>query len=131
LDTRSYVPADEREPAPEPGSSGDVIGRLKAEYAALSPDGPEHLDVMLEKLGRMWSDEPDIDPAELARVTCPTLVMAADRDAVRIEHTVAIVTGISGAQLCIVPGTTHMLMEEKPALVTELLRDFLVGQLDA
>jgi pimeloyl-ACP methyl ester carboxylesterase len=126
LDTTAYVPHDESQPGPEPGSSGDVIGRLKTEYAALSPDGPGHLDAMLEKLGLMWRDEPNIDPGELSRITAPTLVMAGDHDAVRTEHTIAIAAGIPGAQLCIVPGTTHMLMEEKPELVTELVRAFLI-----
>jgi pimeloyl-ACP methyl ester carboxylesterase len=128
LDTTAYAPHDESAPEPEPGSSGDVIGRLKAEYAALSPDGAGHLEVMLEKLGRMWRDEPDIDASELSRITAPTLVMAGDRDSIRTDHTLSIAAGIPGAQLCIVPGTTHMLMEEKPELVTELLRDFLVSQ---
>jgi pimeloyl-ACP methyl ester carboxylesterase len=127
LNTDAYVPHDETAEVPEPGSDADVIGRLKAEYVALSPDGPAHLDVMLDKLGRMWRDEPDIDPGELSRIACPTLVMAADRDSIRIEHTVAIAASIPQSQLCVVPGATHMLLEEKPELTTELVRAFLVG----
>ena len=46
-------------------------------------------------------------PDSLAAIACPVLVMAADRDAISIEHTVAIRDAIPGARLCIVPGATH------------------------
>lgn len=95
-------------------------------YDALSPDGPAHAEVVLDKLRRLWLSEPHIDPRELARITAPTLVVAADRDAIRTEHTILIASSIPGGRLCIVPGATHGLVGEKPAFVSFLLRDFVL-----
>ncbi|MEV6304941.1 alpha/beta hydrolase [Actinoplanes sp. NPDC051861] len=94
-------------------------------YERLSPDGPGHADVVLAKLFRLWTTEPHIDPRELARITAPVLVMAADRDTIRPDHSLLIARSIPGAQLCIVPGTTHNLVAERPELISILIRDFL------
>jgi pimeloyl-ACP methyl ester carboxylesterase len=94
-------------------------------YDRLSPDGPEHADVVLAKLFRLWTTEPHIDPADLARVTAPTLIMSGDRDSIRPDHSLRIAAGIPGAQLAMVPGTTHGLIAERPALITLLIREFL------
>lgn len=101
--------------------------RLRAEYDALSPDGPEHADVVLEKLLRMWRAEPDIDPAALDRVDLPVLVMAGDHDLIRPEHSRLIADSIPDAQLCIVPGASHMLLAERPTLIDLVLGEFLAA----
>ncbi len=97
-------------------------------YERLSPDGAEHADVVLAKLFRLWTREPHIDPADLARVTAPTLVMSGDRDTIRPDHSLLIAASIPGAQLCIVPGTSHALVAERPALISTLIREFLRAQ---
>ena len=94
-------------------------------YVALSPDGPEHADVVLEKLFRLWTSEPRIDPATLASITAPVLVMSGDRDTIRPDHSLLIAASIPGAQLCILPGTTHNLVAERPELISAIVRDFL------
>lgn len=96
-------------------------------YNRLSPDGPAHGDVVLQKLFAMWKIEPQIDSAELARVVVPTLVMAGDRDSIPTRHTVDIAQAIPGAQLCIVPDATHMLVQERADLVNALISDFLTS----
>ncbi len=108
--------------ADEPDVEPDVE---RMHYERLSPDGPGHADVVLGKLVRLWTSEPRIDPADLARVTAPTLVMSGDRDTIRPDHSLLIASSIPGAQLCIVPGTTHHLIAERPALVSALIREFL------
>lgn len=97
----------------------------RAHYERLSPDGPEHADVVLGKLLRLWTQSPPIDPADLACLSAPTLVMSADRDSIRLEHAVLIASSIPGAQLCIVPGTTHGLVGERPELISTIVRHFL------
>ena len=94
-------------------------------YEALSPDGPEHADIVLDKLFRLWTTEPSIDPADLAAITARTLVMSGDRDTIRPDHSLLIAASIPGAQLCIVPGTSHNLIAERPELVSTLIREFL------
>lgn len=110
------------EPASAEGPKPDLE---RMHYGSLSPDGPDHADVVLEKLFRLWTNEPQIDPAELSKVTAPTLIMSGDRDTIRVDHSLLIASSIPGAQLCIVPGATHGLVAERPALISAVIRDFL------
>ena len=104
-----------------------LVPFLVEAYKRLSPDGPDHWPVMFEKIRRMALSEPKIKPQELATIKAPTLVMAADRDLMTLEHTVALFRAIPNAQLCIVPGTSHALAIEKPALVNQAILNFLAG----
>ena len=52
--------------------------------------------------------------------------MAADRDAVTPEHTLELFRAIKGAQLCIIPGTTHFLLSEKPDVTNRAVLEFLL-----
>lgn len=101
--------------------------RLVRAYQEVSPDGPEHYPIVFEKVRQLWLREPKITPQELGRIEAPTLVMAGDRDFVRLDHTVTLFQSIPQAQLCVVPGTTHGLIWEKPKLVSRLVADFLLG----
>ena len=94
-------------------------------YERLSPDGPEHADTVLNKLFRLWTTEPNIPAADLARITAPVLIMAGDRDSIRPDHSLLIAASIPGAQLCIVPGASHGLMAEHPELISTVIRGFL------
>src|SRR3954470_5295426 len=38
---------------------------LKAQHAALSPDGPDHADVVLPRLLQLWESQPQIEPVDL------------------------------------------------------------------
>ncbi len=104
-----------------------VVEWLGDDYAAVSPDGRDHLPEFAGKVLRMWREEPQLRPADLADITVPTLILAADDDAITFEHTTGLFEAIPGAQLAIVPGTSHALISEKPALVSQLLADFLTN----
>ena len=91
------------------------------EYNRLSPDGPDHWPVVLERLRRMWLLEPNLTPEQLGSISTPTMVIAGDRDMIQIEHTAALFRAIPEAQLCVVPGTGH------GALPLETIRTFLLG----
>ncbi|TQS39721.1 alpha/beta fold hydrolase [Cryptosporangium phraense] len=97
-------------------------------YDALSPDGPAHFDVVVEKILRMWREDTGIPLDELATITAPTLVMQGDGDFVTVEHSALIRRTLAEAQLAVVPGTSHGLPMEKPALVNELILEFLGGE---
>ncbi len=112
-------------PLPSPAGAADEPDAEREAYARFSPDGPAHADIVLAKLMRLWTTEPDIAPGDLARIGAPTLIMSADRDTIRPDHSLLIASSIPGAQLCIVPGTTHALVAERPALLTVLIGDFL------
>ncbi|GAA3471980.1 alpha/beta fold hydrolase [Nonomuraea roseola] len=98
---------------------------LVAAYAEVSPDGPDHFPVVIAKVARSVSEEQGLASADLDAVACPTLVMAADDDIVTLEHTLALYRGLRDAQLAVVPGTSHLLLHEKPELCVRLITDFL------
>jgi pimeloyl-ACP methyl ester carboxylesterase len=94
-------------------------------YDRVSPDGPEHFPVVLEKLLRMWREEPDIALPELAGVGAHALVMQGDDDIVKVEHSAILAAMLADAQLAVIPGSSHMAPLEKPDLVNRLILDFL------
>lgn len=98
---------------------------LLAAYAEVSPDGAEHFPVVIRKLVSAIESEPGLTQPDLDAVACPTLVMAADDDIVAMEHALALYRGLREAQLAIIPGTSHLLLHEKPDLCRGVVREFL------
>jgi len=97
-------------------------------YKQTSPDGPEHWPVVFEKIMRMWLNQPQMTPQELAGIQAPTLVMCGQNDIMTLEHTVELFRALPNGQLCVLPGASHFLMQEKPALVNQLIIDFLTTE---
>jgi pimeloyl-ACP methyl ester carboxylesterase len=98
---------------------------LGAMYAAESPDGADHFAVVAAKVIENALTGPTLAAEQLAGVPARTLVMSGDDDAVSLEHTVEMYRALPQAELAVVPGTSHVLIMEKPALVTQLAVDFL------
>jgi pimeloyl-ACP methyl ester carboxylesterase len=94
-------------------------------YAELSPDGPHHFPVVSAKLARLNWEEPTLSSSDLSGVGSRTLVMIGDDDEVTLEHAIAMYRGIPDAELAVVPGTSHGLLHEKPALCNKMIVDFL------
>lgn len=112
---------------PAAAAAGMAEMPLAERYAAISPNGPEHFVPVAEKVIRMAMTEPTLDAADLGRVGARTLVVSADDDVVALEHSLALYRGIPGAELAVVPGTSHVLIVEKPELVADLVLGFLTG----
>ena len=87
--------------------------------ARQTPDGKREV-----KLNQMARTEPHIDPKELAAITAPTLVLAADHDVIRDEHTLEIYHHLSNSQLCIFPNATHMIPYDDPTLFNATVERF-------
>jgi pimeloyl-ACP methyl ester carboxylesterase len=103
-----------------------VPANLKHAYEALSPDGPNHLDAVLDKVLALWNTDPAIPLSDLERVAAPALVIAADDDPfLSIEHAAAMQRALPDSQLAVVPGASHAVPLEKPELVNRLILDFL------
>ena len=85
-------------------------------YARLSPDGPDHWPVVLERLQRMWPVEPNFTREEMQGIKAPTLIIIGDGDIVTPEHAVEMFRAISGAQLCVVPHAGHGVMPKETIL---------------
>lgn len=110
-----------------PSADGEPPRELVDAYAEVSPDGADHFAVVLAKLARSMDEDDPLTEADLATVTCPVLVVASDDDIVTLEHTIAMYRALPHAQLAVVPGTSHLLLHEKPALCTRLVGDFMTG----
>jgi pimeloyl-ACP methyl ester carboxylesterase len=100
---------------------------LAAWYAEESPDGAEHFPVVAAKVVENALTGPTLAAEQLAGVPARTLVMSGDDDAVTLEHTIEMYRSLPDAELAVVPGTSHVLVMEKPELVTRLALDFLTS----
>jgi pimeloyl-ACP methyl ester carboxylesterase len=104
----------------------EVLGLVKTMIDAIpaaarqTPEGRRAL-----KVTGMMLDEPHIELKALAAITAPTLVIAADHDLIRDEHTIAIYQQIPNSQLAILPNATHMVPYDDPAAFNAVVERFL------
>jgi pimeloyl-ACP methyl ester carboxylesterase len=75
---------------------------------------------LLDLLGK----QPHISAAQLRGIAAPTLVMASDRDVIRLQDTQEIFDNIPRAHLAIFPGATHMIPQENPVLFNAIVAAF-------
>lgn len=76
-----------------------------------------------EMLGLMVND-PNVRLEELAHITCPTLVVAGDKDMIKDSHTRLIAASIPGAQLAILHGD-HFIANRNPEAFNAAVLRFL------
>jgi pimeloyl-ACP methyl ester carboxylesterase len=107
---------------PEP--EGEFPAVVVDAYAEVSPDGRDHFPEVVRKFAAMAADG-ELEPSG---VTSPTLVFGADDDIIHLSHTIELYQAIPAAQLAILPGTTHLLLWEKPEQVIALVEEFLTTQ---
>ncbi len=112
--------------SPWPGLA-DLVRFLGPGYGEVSPDGEAHFPVVASKVVTMLAGGPALAQAELGGISSRTLLMAGDEDAVSLDDTLVLYNGIPDSELAIVPGTSHFLLREKPALCNALMLDFLSG----
>jgi len=97
----------------EPWLLEDLVREHRALARAETPEAL-HQKQLLELMLR----EPQIDPAELSALTCPTLVIAGNQDMIQESHTRLIAANIPGARLAIIPGP-HDCAFRNPAAFNE------------
>ncbi|MFW0785936.1 alpha/beta hydrolase [Gordonia sp. CPCC 206044] len=100
---------------------------LRSDYALTSPDGAEHFEIVYDKTLAMIDSEPDRRFDEFAGVTTPTLVLAADNGAARVEHALALSRALPNGRLAVLPGT-HILPVESPEVFNPLVISFLTAE---
>lgn len=77
-----------------------------------------------ELLGLMVND-PNVDPAELKQIICPTLVIVGNKDMIKKKHTRLIASSIPNAELSIIPGN-HFIANKNPDIFNNKILDFLL-----
>ncbi|MFJ5277685.1 alpha/beta fold hydrolase [Streptomyces parvulus] len=97
-------------------------------YEPVSPDGAGHWPVVAAKVLDMWRTQPTLTEPELGRVTAPVLVVSGDDDLMTLEHTTALYRALPDARLAVLPGSSHLVPLEKPALLNGLILDHLAEQ---
>jgi pimeloyl-ACP methyl ester carboxylesterase len=108
-----------------PEFDGVVSPEDQDEYNQTSPDAPHTLAEKIRKAFTIWRSQPDIKKSDLARIECPVLVLAGDDDVVTHQHTIELFESLPLGQLAIIPGTSHGVVKEKPALVQAMISQFL------
>ena len=106
-----------------------VFAAMTAEYGERSPDGAEHFGEVLGKSLAMFHSEPELTVDDLHQISVPVLVMVGDDDLIELAHTCALYESIPGAQLAVVPGTSHLLPAEDPDETVRIIKRFLAADL--
>lgn len=111
---------------------------LYQNYAKIAPR-PQDWPKLIDSLGALLKTQYDWSQ-QVAALTCPTMLVFGDADAVRPEHAVQFFellgggkkdggfdgSGMSRARLALLPGTTHYVMVDSPLLVPSV-SPFLTG----
>ena len=112
----------------------DLISKLMISGANLSPRGVRRLvRYQIKRLARKTQDplqtlmlqEPHITEEDLARISCPTLVLAGSMDVILPRETRRIADGIPNSELLILPRETHSSYVLHSPKLGPILRKFL------
>jgi pimeloyl-ACP methyl ester carboxylesterase len=104
-------------------TEADFQGMREA-HARVAPR-PEDFDAVAEKTSSMvhafggWSD------SQLGSISAPTLLLVGDTDFVPLENAVAMFKLLPGAELAVLPGTTHIGVTRNADRVLATVRPFL------
>lgn len=77
-----------------------------------------------KQLLNLLMTQPHIKTTSLQQIKIPVLVIAGDRDVIRVEHTIEIFQSLENAHLAILPGNTHFAPAVHPAQFNRLLGNF-------
>ena len=109
------------------------VGTLVVSGANLTPKGVKaDIGLMIRAMALVKKDpklelmarEPDMDEAELRRITAKTLVLAGSGDLIREKETRRIAAAIPGAQLRILDGEDHGSYIVHSEKIADLILDF-------
>mgnify|MGYP006266438685 CR=1 FL=1 len=100
-------------------------------YERVTPDGRARFPAIFEKLKGLWTTDWEVPDARLRSLAVPTLIMVADHDFGSVEDAAALSRKIPNAELCVVPGTTHGLLLQRPELANAAIQDFLARRIRA
>jgi len=96
----------------------------QAEHDALSPDSPDLFIKKLRECFEMWARDPQIEVADLAALTVPTLFLQGDDDVITNATAESYAKACRDGRLAIIAGASHDVIKEKTSLVQATLLDF-------
>ena len=75
---------------------------------------------------RLMEFHPHITKEMLSQIKVPVLVFTADRDLVKLDHTIEIYKAIPNAHLCVLSGANHFVAKQDPEAFNEPIMRFLL-----
>ena len=95
-----------------------------ATFKKMTGQEPKLLLEIKKKAFKVWATEPKLRLANLKKIKCPVLVVAADDEPFASKMTFQMYESIPNGRLAIIPGTSHNLVGEKPKLLHAVIKDF-------
>jgi pimeloyl-ACP methyl ester carboxylesterase len=107
----------------------------KEEYDRVAPD-PAAFSTLVEKMKQLDLQPFAWPPGEIRAISAPTMVVIGDSDGTTPEHAVELfrlrgggvfgdLTGLPGARLAVLPGTTHVGLIGRADWLTPMIGEFL------
>jgi len=81
-------------------------------------------DSIQSKQFKLLVEQPHIKIADVRKIKADVMIMGGDRDVIRNEHLLEMHKNIPGSLLCILPGTTHFVANDRTKWFMEILYDF-------
>ena len=97
---------------------------VEKEYKKLNPN-PENFEDFIYKTRNMWLHDPYIPKEDFIKIKASVLLVAGDKDDIRLEHMLEMHSLLQNSQLCILPNTTHFLFDEYHDIIADVLIEFL------
>ena len=98
--------------------------QMREAYERVAPD-PKHFDEFAAKTTAMVHQHPSMTAEELGTLRVPTLLVFGDRDFWPLSDVAELFQLLPGAQLAILPNTTHVGVTRRPAELLALITPFL------
>lgn len=108
----------------EQATPESMPAELREAYLRVAPN-PEALPTMHEKSVQRMLGFTDWLPEVIRSIRAPVLVAIADSDVVRLEHAVEMYRLLPNAQLAVLPGTDHDILNRRPDWVVSMVSSFL------
>ena len=99
-----------------------LLAAMRRKYESFQQENTPEAEFN-QLLFRLMLDEPQIDPAELHKLTMPVLVIAGTKDMIRDDHTRLIAESLPHSRLVILPGD-HFIANKEPAAFNAAVRSF-------
>lgn len=103
----------------------EITDEDRIEHQLRSPDAPQTLDGKVSRMRDIWNSEPTLSLSDINQIKCPTLILAGDDELFSFAHIASLYEALPQGRLAIIPGSSHFLLKEKPALTQAVIRDFL------
>ncbi len=121
-----------RDPAFKPSPEVAQLLPTEADFKEMrtafaeNPSGPEHFQVMMEKLEKWVTSDWDLGDDKLSSIKVPVLLAIGDRDFILPGHALAMADTIPDARLAMLPETTHMNIMKRTELLLPMIESLIV-----